>query len=150
MKTKNSIAHAALLAFMGLSTATLSFGSLAETDGKIKGKVVTSGDKGMLVNINTASQSELAAIKTIGPQVAQVIISERSKGAFKDVNDFAVRSCGKTSVNFEETSIVITGTTIAYRGGEPKAAGFRCAMGEPQYSVNNKKHNYVGHVTLLK
>ena len=150
MKTKTSITHAALLALVSLAAATLSVTTLAETDGKIKGKVVTSGDKGMLININTASQSELAAIKNIGPQVAQVIISERSKGTFKDVNDFAVRTCGKTSVNFEETSIVIAGTTITHRGGDPKQAGFRCAMGEPQYSVDNKKHNYVGHVTLLK
>lgn len=150
MKTKNSIAHAALLAIMSVAAATLSFGTAAETDGKFKGKVGVMGDKGTAININTASQSELAAIRNIGAHVAQVITTERSKGAFKDVNDFAARTCGKTSVNFEETSIVIAGTTIAYRGGEPKAAGFRCAMGEPQYSVNNKKHNYVGHVTLLK
>jgi len=150
MKTKTSIIHAALLAFVGVATATLSFGTFAETDGKVKGKIILMGDKGALVNINTAGLSELATIKNIGPQVAQVIISERNKGAFKDVNDFAVRTCGKTSVNFEETSIVIAATTITHRGGDPKQAGFRCAMGEPQYSVDNKKHNYVGHVTLLK
>ena len=150
MKTKTSIIHAALLAFVSIATATLSFGTFAETDGKLKGKIVKAGESGTAININTASLSELAAIKTIGVQVAQVIITERSKGAFKDVNDFAARTCGKASVNFEETSTVIGGTTITRRGGDPKAAGFRCAMGEPQYSVDNKKHNYVGHVTLLK
>ena len=150
MKTKTSITNSALLAFVSFAAAAISFNSLAETDGKIKGKIIKGGDSGTAININTASQSELAAIKTIGPQVAQVIVTERSKGVFKDVNDFAARACGKTSVNFEETSTVIAGTTIAYRGGDPKQAGFRCAMGEPHYSVDNKKHNCVGHVTLLK
>ena len=150
MKTKNSITHAALLALVSLAAATLSLDSLAETDGKVKGKITVTGDKGTAININTATQSELAAIKNIGPLVAQVIITERSKGTFKDVKDFAARTCGKTSVNFEETSIVIAGSTITHRGGDPKQAGFRCAMGEPHYSVDNKKHNYVGHVTLLK
>lgn len=150
MKTKTAITSAALLAFVSFAAAAISFNCLAETAGKIKGKVVTSGDKGMLININTASLSELAAIKTIGPQVAQVIITERNKGAFKDVNDFAARTCGKASVNFEETSTVIAGTTITHRGEDPKNPGFRCAPGEPHYSYDNKKHNYVGHVTLLK
>ena len=39
MKTKNSITHAALLALVSLAAATLSLDSLAETDGKVKGKI---------------------------------------------------------------------------------------------------------------
>jgi Helix-hairpin-helix motif len=94
------------------------------------------------IDINTAPQSTLAAISTIGPQVAQAIITERGKGQFKDAQDFAARMCSKTSVNFEDTSIVIAGTPYAPRGGNPKDPGWKCVMGEKHYSYRTLQFGF--------
>jgi len=53
------------------------------------------------VNVNTATQSELEAVKGIGPVKARAIVEHRQKhGAFKTVDDLAgVKGFGKASVN---------------------------------------------------
>lgn len=52
------------------------------------------------VNLNTATQAELEAVKGIGPSKAKAIIDYRTKtGGFKSVDDLAkVKGFGKTSV----------------------------------------------------
>ncbi|MDO9220830.1 MAG: helix-hairpin-helix domain-containing protein [Thiobacillus sp.] len=52
------------------------------------------------VNINTATQSELEAIKGLGPTKAQSIIAYReANGNFKSVDDLdKVKGFGKTSI----------------------------------------------------
>jgi competence protein ComEA len=52
------------------------------------------------VNLNTATQAELEAVKGIGPSKAKAIIVHREKnGAFKSVDDLAkVKGFGKASV----------------------------------------------------
>ncbi|MEW5892272.1 MAG: helix-hairpin-helix domain-containing protein [Pseudomonadota bacterium] len=52
------------------------------------------------VDINTASQSELEAVKGLGPAKARAIIEYREKhGAFKSVDDLThVKGLGKASV----------------------------------------------------
>jgi competence protein ComEA len=53
------------------------------------------------VNINTATQSELEAVKGLGPAKAQAIISYReANGGFKSLDDLdKVKGFGKTSVD---------------------------------------------------
>jgi competence protein ComEA len=52
------------------------------------------------VNLNSATQAELEAVKGIGPAKAQAIIAHREKnGPFKSVDDLAnVKGFGKASV----------------------------------------------------
>lgn len=52
------------------------------------------------VNLNTATQAELEAVKGIGPSKAKAIIAYREKnGGFKSVDDLAkVKGFGKASV----------------------------------------------------
>jgi competence protein ComEA len=52
------------------------------------------------VNLNTATQSELEAVKGIGPAKARDILAYREKnGPFKSLDDLAnVKGFGKTSV----------------------------------------------------
>lgn len=52
------------------------------------------------VNLNTATQAELEAVKGIGPSKAKAIIAHRDKnGPFKSVDDLAgVKGFGKASV----------------------------------------------------
>ncbi len=52
------------------------------------------------VDVNTATQSELEAVKGIGPAKAKAIVEHRQKnGAFKSVDDLAgVKGFGKASV----------------------------------------------------
>jgi competence protein ComEA len=54
-----------------------------------------------VVDLNSASQAELEAVKGIGPSKAKNIILHREKnGAFKSVDDLAkVKGFGKASVN---------------------------------------------------
>ncbi len=63
------------------------------------------------VNVNTATQSELASIKGIGPAKAKTIIAERLDGGhFQDANDLQkrVRGIGMKSVE----KMVDNGLTI--------------------------------------
>jgi len=52
------------------------------------------------VNLNTATQAELEAVKGIGPSKAKAIIEHREKnGGFKSVDELAkVKGFGKASV----------------------------------------------------
>ena len=53
------------------------------------------------VDLNTATQSELEAVKGIGPAKAKAIIEHRQKnGPYKSLDDLtAVKGFGKASVN---------------------------------------------------
>ncbi|MBT9539849.1 helix-hairpin-helix domain-containing protein [Thiobacillus sp.] len=53
------------------------------------------------VNINTATQSELEAVKGLGPSKAQSIIAYRdANGSFKSVDDLdKVKGFGKASID---------------------------------------------------
>lgn len=53
------------------------------------------------VDINTATQSELEAVKGIGPAKAKAIVEHRQKsGAYKSVDDLTkVKGFGKASVD---------------------------------------------------
>ncbi|MEJ7137964.1 ComEA family DNA-binding protein [Amphibiibacter pelophylacis] len=46
------------------------------------------------LDVNSATKSELDAIKGIGPKISQRIVTERKKSAFKDWADFQARVSG--------------------------------------------------------
>lgn len=46
------------------------------------------------VDLNTATQAQLESVKGIGPKIASVILEERKKAAFKDLQDFQQRVPG--------------------------------------------------------
>lgn len=64
------------------------------------------------VNLNTATQAELEAVKGIGPSKAKAIIVHREKnGAFKSVDDLAkVKGFGKASVAKLKDQFEVAGT----------------------------------------
>ena len=61
------------------------------------------------VNLNTATQAELEAVKGIGPAKAKAILAYRAKnGAFKNLDDLAnVKGFGKTSANKLKGQLVV-------------------------------------------
>lgn len=61
------------------------------------------------VNINTATQSELEAVKGLGPAKAKAIIAYREKnGAFKSVDDLNnVKGFGKASVQKMQNDLYV-------------------------------------------
>lgn len=68
------------------------------------------------VDVNTASQAELEAIKGIGPKTAEAIITERKKGGvFKNTQDLVTRVKGIGDTNVEKFKA--EGLTIAGEKG---------------------------------
>lgn len=61
------------------------------------------------VNINTATQSELEAVKGLGPAKAKAIIAYREKnGAFKSVDDLNnVKGFGKASIQKMQNDLYV-------------------------------------------
>ena len=109
------------------------------------------------VDVNASSAEEITKLTpTTSPDAAQAIVGERDKnGAYKDPIDFANRVCSKTSVDFGFAPTLIGNAQIVARGTSPgKTNGFKCAPtprgADPTFELYGKKHNYVGHVTLLR
>ncbi|MFN3751611.1 MAG: ComEA family DNA-binding protein [Thiobacillus sp.] len=69
------------------------------------------------VNINTATQSELEAVRGLGPAKAKAIIAYREQnGAFKSVDDLdKVKGFGKSSIDKLRGELSVTGDK-----GKPK------------------------------
>ena len=104
------------------------------------------------IDVNTSDVDAIARETRNTPGAARAIFAERNSGGpFKGVVDFAQRVCPKVAVDFEDASIKFGDQTmLVRRGGDPKSAGFKCARGTGDLELFGKKHNYVGHVTLLK
>lgn len=66
------------------------------------------------VDINTATQSELEAVKGIGPAKAKAIIEHRTKnGPFKTVDDLTqVKGFGKATVSKLKGEFVVGGEGV--------------------------------------
>lgn len=106
-----------------------------------------------LIDVNASPAEELVSSLTNSPEAARAIVAERNSGGpFKGVVDFARRICPKVAVDFEDASVKFADQTMLVRRGtgSPKNAGFKCARGTGELELFGKKHNYVGHVTLLK
>ena len=104
------------------------------------------------VNISTIEQ--LMRGTNNSRKAAAYIIAEREKdGPYKDPLDFAQRVGSKVTVDFGESSAQIGDTAIMVRRGfgpPGKEQGFKTVAGSGVVELYGKKHNYVGHVTLLK
>lgn len=91
------------------------------------------------VELNTATQAELEALKGIGPVKSKAIVDERTKnGPFKDADDFATRVKGigdKTVVSLESQGLTINGSSTAPKGGAAAAA----TTAAPAASMSMKK-----------
>src|SRR5260370_39829701 len=72
------------------------------------------------VDVNTADQTSLEAVKGIGPVKSKAIIDERTKnGPFKDADDLANRVKGlgtKTVTNLEQAGLTIGGSSAPPTG----------------------------------
>ena len=102
-------------------------------------------------DVNTSTAEQLMAGTNNSQKTAGFIVAERERGGpYKDPLDFARRVGGTVSVDFGYSSVRIGDTTIIARGGEPKANGFKAVRGSGVVELYNAKHNYVGHVTLLR
>jgi competence protein ComEA len=78
------------------------------------------------LELNSASQAELDALKGIGPVKSKAIVDERTKnGPFKNADDFATRVKGvgdKTVVNLEAQGLTINGSSAPPAGSTAKPA----------------------------
>lgn len=75
------------------------------------------------VDANKATQTELEAVKGIGPAISTKIIEERNKGAFKDWQDMVNRVKGvgeKNAAAFSTEGLTVNGA--AFAGAPAKAA----------------------------
>lgn len=105
------------------------------------------------IDVNASPAEEITRLAPqASPSAVAAIVDERSKnGAFRDVIDFAQRLCARTAIDFGDVSLRLGSTSVVVqRGGDPKANGFRCAAGTRTFDMLGQKHNYVGHVTLLR
>jgi DNA uptake protein ComE-like DNA-binding protein len=148
--SKHTILAAMVITVLGLGFAHQASATIdchLKLDG-VKGertKTPTKGDCPVVkaIDINVVTQSDLAAINSVGPQVAQAIVTERVKGTFKDAQDFSARVCKTTSVNFGTTNIVIGQNNFEPRGnGSPKTGGFKCVAQQNSYSFDNQAYSY--------
>jgi competence protein ComEA len=77
------------------------------------------------VDVNTADQSALEAVKGLGPVKSKAIVDERSKnGPFKDADDLATRVKGlgtKSVSNLEQAGLTIGGSSAPPTGTKPAA-----------------------------
>ena len=102
-------------------------------------------------DVNTSNIEQLTRGTNNSRRAAASIVAEREKnGPYKDPLNFAQRVGGSIPVDFSSSAVRIGDTTIFPRGGDPKQAGFKMVPGSGVVELYGRKHNYVGHVTLLK
>jgi hypothetical protein len=119
------------------------------------GKCPPIGTLKMALNLNVANADEMIRTAEIVPDVAKTIVADREKnGAFKGIEDFAQRICPQTDVDFSRTSIRMGDLVVILTpraGDKGSVPGFQCTRADTgQFTLYGKKHNYVGHVTLLR
>ncbi|MDG0023921.1 helix-hairpin-helix domain-containing protein [Trinickia sp. Y13] len=77
------------------------------------------------VEVNSADQAALEALKGLGPVKSKAIIDERAKGRFKDADDLANRVKGlgpKSVAKLEAEGLTINGSSAPPRGTSAKTA----------------------------
>ena len=73
-----------------------------------------SSAKGDVVNINTATETQLAYLPGLGPSKAQAIIQHRTKRPFKKVEDLMrVKGIGRKTFKKLRPYLAVTGETTA-------------------------------------
>ncbi len=74
--------------------------------------VVSMGFAFAQIDVNKATPAELDSVKGIGPKLSQVIVAERSKGAFKNWPDLQKRVKGignKNAARFSQAGLTVGG-----------------------------------------
>lgn len=111
------------------------------------------------VDLNTATAQQIADQTGTSMQSAVHIMVQREKGgAYTSIEDFARRNCRTMAIDMNRGGIQVGDAIVLFAGSQAKGAaagsqlpGFQCGPGGgKQYSLYGKKHNYVGHVTLLR
>jgi competence protein ComEA len=77
------------------------------------------------VDINKATQSEIEAIKGIGPSTSKKILDERKKGPYKNWDDVIDRVSGVGAGNatrFSEAGLTVSGQSYGKSKSAPSAA----------------------------
>jgi hypothetical protein len=115
--------------------------------GAIKNTAMQASDG--MIDINQASPRVLSAIKGMSQEAVTALVKERERAPFSNAEDLAVRLCSRSSIDLSGTDLRI-GRITYKRKAELNASGFKCVAGDGGYEILAKKHNYVGHVTLLR
>ena len=111
------------------------------------------------VDLNTASAQEIADLTGTSMQSAVHIMVQREKGGrYASIEDFARRNCRTMAIDMSRGGIQIGDVVVLFSSSQAKGAaagsqlpGFQCGPRDgKQFSLYGKKHNYVGHVTLLQ
>jgi len=67
------------------------------------------------IEVNTASQAELEAVRGIGVSTSTLILAEREKAAFKDWADFATRIPGvggRNAAKLSASGVTVNGSAL--------------------------------------
>lgn len=104
------------------------------------------------IDVNTSSAEDIVRLAPgTSLDAARFLVEERQRGGkFKAGADLAQRVCPKVAIDFGLAPVAIGDDRIIARSDNPRASGWKCAPGEPVIELYGKKHNYVGHVTLLR
>ena len=83
----------------------------------------------------------------------QIVVLREKGGPYTSIEDFARRNCPTNAIEMNQGTVKIADATVILgpSTGKPIAPGFQCQPSDAgQFSLYGKKHNYVGHVTLLR
>ena len=107
-----------------------------------------------VLDLNTNSADKIARATGTSMQSAVHIVVLREKGGpYTSIEDFARRNCPTNAIEMNQGTVKIADATVILgpSTGKPIAPGFQCQPNDAgQFSLYGKKHNYVGHVTLLR
>jgi competence protein ComEA len=73
-------------------------------------------------DVNTATRAELEAVRGVGPGIAEAILDERRKGAFKDWADFVTRVKGvndRNAARLSAAGLTVGGARLNSSAGAP-------------------------------
>jgi hypothetical protein len=80
------------------------------------------------IDVNTSPEAEITRLaRTLSPEAARVITTERSRAPFTGASDFARRVCSKVAVDFDDAPIKMGDFLILMkRGLDPNRIGWNC------------------------
>lgn len=107
------------------------------------------------IDINASSPQEMVRVSPgLSMQSAVHIMVQREKGgAYTSIEDLARRNCPFVAINMSGGAVKVAEATVmlAPSTGKLIVPGLQCQPRDGgQFSLYGKKHNYVGHVTLLR
>lgn len=105
-----------------------------------------------VVDLNTANAAEIARVTGTSIQSAVHIVVQREKGGlYSSIENFAQRNCRTMDIDMNRGGIKVSDLTIMMPVAGAVSSGLQCRPGGGQeFSLYGQKHNYVGHVTLLR